>query len=81
MIQEPCRLLRDADGAMNFVAADTVLAVHNLPHGRQPLVQTDGSGLPANLFGEYYSGCPNLPKSRGAPNGQSSSDQADPDHP
>ena len=46
-----------ADGAVNFVGTDAVLAVHNLPHGHQPLVQTDrgifhdGSGLQRELGG------------------------------
>src|ERR1022692_289468 len=42
VIEEPCRLLGNADGPVNFVRTDTVFAVHNLPHGREPLVQTDG---------------------------------------
>jgi hypothetical protein len=38
VIEEPCRLLSDPDGAMDFATADTVFGVHNLPHGHQPLV-------------------------------------------
>jgi hypothetical protein len=41
MVKEPCRLLGNADGAMNFVGTDSVLAVHNLPHRHQPLAQVD----------------------------------------
>src|ERR1039458_2734499 len=33
MIHEPRRFLGDSDGSMNFATADTVLGVHNLPHG------------------------------------------------
>src|SRR5436305_8466857 len=38
MNHEPCRLLRYADCAMNFVVADAILAVHYLPHASKPLV-------------------------------------------
>lgn len=42
MIHEPSGLLRHADCAGNFVGTYTVLAVHDLPHRCQPLVQADG---------------------------------------
>src|SRR6202011_5373765 len=51
VIKKPSRLLPDADGAVDFVRTDAVLAVHNLPHSREPFVKTerrilhDGSGL------------------------------------
>ena len=38
---EPCGLLSHADGAVEFVAADSVLAVGKMPHSEQPLVQAD----------------------------------------
>src|SRR5581483_11243265 len=38
---EPCSLLRDLQVAGNFVAANTVLAISDEPHGRKPLVQSD----------------------------------------
>jgi hypothetical protein len=41
MIEEPSGLLSDANGPVNLIAADSIFAVHNLPHGRQPLVQAD----------------------------------------
>lgn len=39
MIHEPRRLLRDLDSSVNLVRIHAVFAVHNLPHGKQPLVQ------------------------------------------
>jgi len=41
VIDEPCGFLSDADSAVNFVGTDAVLAVHNLPHRHQPIVQAD----------------------------------------
>jgi hypothetical protein len=41
VIHEPCRLLRDADGPVNFVGRYAVLAVHNLPHCHKPLCQRE----------------------------------------
>ena len=55
VIHEPCGFLRHADSAVNLVGTDAVLAVHNLPHGEQPLVQAergifeDRSGLGSEL--------------------------------
>src|ERR1019366_2053466 len=45
VIHEPCRLLGNANGPVNLVAADSVFAVHYLPHRGHPLVQTDGGIL------------------------------------
>ena len=45
MIQEPSGLLRDAEIAVNLVAADSVLAIHDHPDRGHPLVQTDGRVL------------------------------------
>lgn len=42
MIHEPCGFLRDADGPVDFVRTHAVLAVHNLPHRHEPLVQAQG---------------------------------------
>src|SRR5260370_18025477 len=39
VVPEPCGLLSDADDAMNFPRTDSVLAIHDLPHSRQPSVQ------------------------------------------
>src|SRR5579872_326648 len=39
VIHEPCGFLRHADCSMNFIRANAVLAVHNHPHRREPLVQ------------------------------------------
>lgn len=56
MIHEPRGLLGDAKIAMHFVAADSVLAIHDEPHGRKPLVQAerrilkDGSGFEAGAW-------------------------------
>lgn len=41
MKHEPCRLLRDAQVTVNFVRADSVLAVGYHPRCRKPLVQTE----------------------------------------
>ena len=41
MVHEPCRLLGDADCAMDFVRRDSVFAVHDLPHGGKPFVQAE----------------------------------------
>src|ERR1035437_6008800 len=55
VIHEPPRFLRDADGAVDFVGTHAVPAVHNLPHGHEPLVQSegrifeDGTGLRSEL--------------------------------
>src|SRR5690349_9110831 len=55
MIQKPRSFLRDADSAVNFVRTDAVFAVHYLPHGGKPFVQTnrgilhDGSGFQCEL--------------------------------
>jgi len=38
MIHEPSGFLSDTNGPMNLVGTDAVLAVHDLPHGKQPLV-------------------------------------------
>jgi hypothetical protein len=51
MEHEPCCLLGKAESAMDFVAADTVLATDNQPRGGKPLFKRDwrifkdGSGL------------------------------------
>ena len=42
MIHEPRGFLGNADGPMNFVGRYTVFAVHDLPHGHEPLVQAQG---------------------------------------
>jgi hypothetical protein len=53
---EPCRLLRNTDRAVEFVAGDAVLAVANHPNCRHPLVQPnrgilkDGSDLDCELL-------------------------------
>jgi len=55
VIHKPRGLLRYSDGAVNFLGTDSVLAVHNLPHCAQPLVQSkrrifkDRSGLYSKL--------------------------------
>ena len=41
VIHKPRGFLRDANSPMNFVTADTVLAVDDLPHGEQPFVETN----------------------------------------
>ena len=52
---EPRGFLRHADGSVNLPRADTILAVGNLPDGRQPLIQAeraileDGTGLEREL--------------------------------
>ena len=57
MIHEPSGFLGHADGAVDFVGRYAVFAVHNLPHGHQPFVDTqrgilkDGSGLGGELAG------------------------------
>src|SRR5882672_2109482 len=58
MIHEPCGFLGYTDSAVNFIRRDAVLAVHYLPHGRHPLVQTDGRVFhdAASLHGELRSG-------------------------
>ena len=50
----PCRLLGDSEVAGNFVAADTVLAGNEQPHGGEPLLKSDGAVLKngASLQGE-----------------------------
>ena len=40
MKHEPCRLLRDSNARCNFVAANAVLAVHDHPESRHPLVES-----------------------------------------
>ena|ERR1019366_4905999 len=42
MEHEPCRLLSDADGLCDLVAADTVFAVAEHPDHHQPLLKRDG---------------------------------------
>ena len=42
---EPCRLLRHTDGAMEFVAGNTVLAVANHPDRHHPLIQPERAVL------------------------------------
>src|ERR1039458_8298695 len=60
VIPKPCRLLCDPDGPVNFIAADPVLAVHDLPHSREPLVYADvgilhhRSRLQRELSGEMF---------------------------
>ena len=39
----PCGLLRDSEIAGHFLAADTVLARDEQPHGREPLFKRDGA--------------------------------------
>src|SRR5579864_2598588 len=41
MQHEPCGFLRNAYGAMNLIAADSVFAIANHPHCQHPLVQRD----------------------------------------
>jgi hypothetical protein len=41
VIHKPCGFLGDAASSCNLVAADAVLAVHNLPHSEKPLVQAE----------------------------------------
>src|SRR5260370_345471 len=41
VVHKPCRFLSDADGLMDFIGTNPVLAIHNLPHRGQPLVQTE----------------------------------------
>jgi hypothetical protein len=41
MVHEPRRLLSDADSAVDLVARNTVLAVNNLPHCHEPLIQAE----------------------------------------
>src|SRR5260370_31921231 len=45
VIHEPRGLLRNADSTVNLVGTDAVLAVHNLPHCGQPLIQADGGAF------------------------------------
>lgn len=45
MHHEPCGLLSDASGAVNFPRANTVLAVSHHPHCGKPLIETDGAIL------------------------------------
>lgn len=51
---EPCRLLGNADGAVQFVAADAVPAIADHPYCRHPLIQTNRRVLKdsADLDGE-----------------------------
>lgn len=42
---EPSRLLSNADRAGEFVAADSILAIGDCPHGNEPLIQTEWAGL------------------------------------
>jgi hypothetical protein len=51
---EPCRLLRDSQSPCEFVRTDSVLAVHDHPHGSHPLIES-GRGVledAANLDSE-----------------------------
>jgi len=41
MQHEPCRLLGDLHGAMNFPTGDPIFAVHNHPHCREPFGEID----------------------------------------
>src|ERR1700683_2222029 len=41
MIHEPCSLLCYTDGAVNLVGTNAIFAVHDLPHCREPFVQTE----------------------------------------
>jgi hypothetical protein len=45
MENEPCRLLSDAQSAVNLPRRNTVLAVCEHPHGGKPLLQRDGRVL------------------------------------
>ena len=53
---EPYSLLRDAKAARDFVTADSVLAVGDQPHCREPLIEADrrileyGTDLEAKLL-------------------------------
>ena len=55
VIQEPCGLLSDVQGAGDFATAHTVLAIHHEPHSHEPLVQAerrffvDSAGLEREL--------------------------------
>jgi hypothetical protein len=55
VIHEPCGLLRDLQSAVNFPRADTVAAIDDHPHCREPLVQAqrtilkNGSGFKCEL--------------------------------
>src|SRR6266404_3370850 len=55
VIHKPCGFLRDADGPMNFIRTDTILAVHHLPHGAEPFIEANmrileySSGLHSKL--------------------------------
>ncbi len=42
MIHEPSGFLSDANGPVNLVGTDSVLAIDDLPHGKQPLIQAQG---------------------------------------
>src|SRR5713226_8182314 len=42
MIEKPCGLLSDPNGPAYFIGANAIFAIHDLPHGHQPLVQADG---------------------------------------
>src|SRR5438270_9145670 len=42
---KPCRLLRNAKGACQFVGTDTVLAIDQHPYGGHPLIQAKGGIL------------------------------------
>src|SRR5258708_17278901 len=45
MQHEPCAFLCDSQSAMNLPRRNTVLAVCEHPHSRQPLLQRDGRVL------------------------------------
>ena len=45
MLHEPCGLLSDAQGPVNFVAADAVFGIRLKPESNRPLVQTDRAVL------------------------------------
>jgi len=42
---KPCGFLADADGAVKFVTGEAVLAIRQLPHSKQPLIQSDSGVL------------------------------------
>ena len=42
MVHKLSRLLSDADSTVDFVGANPVLAVHDLPHDHEPFIETQG---------------------------------------
>lgn len=67
MEHEPRGLLGDLDRPRELVAADPILAVHDQPHGREPLGQADRAPLEdgADLDRELLLAVPALPNATG----------------